>query len=230
MAARAKINRATRKTTSGKSTKVKLKEVAKVEEASTKSISGLKYLALFLVILGIALILFKYRGILVAATVNGEPVLRFTVIKELEKQGGNQALEALVAEKLVYQEAKKQNINVDDNEINDQIKRMEEAISGQGQNLDTLLSAQGLTRDDLTRRIKAQLLSEKLLGDKLMVKPEEIDEYVKNNQGTFDQSLSQEEIKKQVEEYLKQSKFNTEFNPWLDGLKTSAKIQYLVNY
>ena len=63
-----------------------------------------------------------------------------------------------------------------------------------------------------------------------MVKPEEIDEYVKNNQGTFDQSLSQEEIKKQVEEYLKQSKFNTEFNPWLDGLKTSAKIQYLVNY
>ena len=103
-------------------------------------------------------------------------------------------------------------------------------MTAQGQKLDDLLSLQGLTRDDLARRLRVQLLAEKLLGDKLNVTQGEIDEYIKTNKASFDPAASDDQIKQQVEDYLKQGKFNTEFTPWLDNLKTNAKIEYLVKY
>ena len=229
MAARAKVKRQV-KTSRKKTSPIKPAEVVNVEVAKTKRLSGVKYVLLFLAILAVALIAFRYRGLLIAATVNGKAITRLAVIKELEKQGGSQALEALVAEALVYQEGQKQNLQVESGDIDGEVKKMEEAVTAQGQKLDDLLSLQGLTRDDLARRLRVQLLAEKLLGDKLNVTQGEIDEYIKTNKASFDPAASDDQIKQQVEDYLKQGKFNTEFTPWLDNLKTNAKIEYLVKY
>jgi len=205
-------------------------DVVAVNESIIRRVSGAKYIVLFIIILAVALVAFRYRRLLIAATVNGEAITRISVIKELERQGGSQALEALVAEALVYQEAGKQNVRVEDSEIDGEVKRIEETVLAQGQKLDDLLSFQGLTREDFTRRLRVQLLSEKLLGDKLKVTQEEIDQYIKDNKDTFDPALSEDRLKQQVEEFLRQGKFNTDFTPWLDTLKASAKIEYLVKY
>ena len=43
--------------------------------------------------------------------------------------------------------------------------------------------------------------------------------------------ISEEELRNLfMEEFLRQGKFNTDFTPWLDTLKASAKIEYLVKY
>ncbi|OGM15080.1 hypothetical protein A3D84_04650 [Candidatus Woesebacteria bacterium RIFCSPHIGHO2_02_FULL_42_20] len=230
MAARAKTKKTTRKTTRREVFVTRTNDVVAVNESIIRRVSGAKYIVLFIIILAVALVAFRYRRLLIAATVNGEAITRISVIKELERQGGSQALEALVAEALVYQEAGKQNVRVEDSEIDGEVKRIEETVLAQGQKLDDLLSFQGLTREDFTRRLRVQLLSEKLLGDKLKVTQEEIDQYIKDNKDTFDPALSEDRLKQQVEEFLRQGKFNTDFTPWLDTLKASAKIEYLVKY
>ncbi|OGM74461.1 hypothetical protein A3H21_02870 [Candidatus Woesebacteria bacterium RIFCSPLOWO2_12_FULL_42_8] len=230
MAARAKTKKTTRKTTRREVFVTRTNDVVAVNESIIRRVSGEKYIVLFIIILAVALVAFRYRRLLIAATVNGEAITRISVIKELERQGGSQALEALVAEALVYQEAGKQNVRVEDSEIDGEVKRIEETVLAQGQKLDDLLSFQGLTREDFTRRLRVQLLSEKLLGDKLKVTQEEIDQYIKDNKDTFDPALSEDRLKQQVEEFLRQGKFNTDFTPWLDTLKASAKIEYLVKY
>ena len=76
-------------------------DVVAVNESIIRRVSGEKYIVLFIIILAVALVAFRYRRLLIAATVNGEAITRISVIKELERQGGSQALEALVAEALV---------------------------------------------------------------------------------------------------------------------------------
>src|SRR3989344_668284 len=72
-------------------------------------------LAVFLLLLGSLLYLSK--GLFIAAIVNGKPVSRMALIKNLEKTGGKQALDSLVTQELIKQEARKENITVGDEDI-----------------------------------------------------------------------------------------------------------------
>ena len=85
-----------------------------------------------LILLFVGLYLFK--GIFIAADVNGEKITRFAVIKELEKQSGKQTLESMVTKTLIIQEAKKRDINIGDTEIDTEIAKIAKNIEGQGSN------------------------------------------------------------------------------------------------
>ena len=61
--------------------------------------------------------LFFAKGFFVAATVNGSPVSRWSVIKQLEKEGGKQALESIIDKKLIEAELTKQKITVTQEEV-----------------------------------------------------------------------------------------------------------------
>ena len=62
-------------------------------------------------------IIFFAKSIFFAALVNGTPIMRYSVIKELEKQNGKQALESLITKKLILQTAKKKNIEVKQSDL-----------------------------------------------------------------------------------------------------------------
>src|SRR3989344_2094033 len=68
------------------------------------------YIAIGGAVILIVAALFIAKGIFVAATVNGSPISRLSVIQELEKQGGKQALEAIIDKKLIETELDKQKI------------------------------------------------------------------------------------------------------------------------
>ena len=106
-----------------------------------------------LVIAIILTALYFFRGLLIAATVNGQPISRFSVISALEKQSGKQTLESIIVKTLILQEAKKQNIAISKSDLDQEIKKIEAEVSSQGQNLDQLLLAQGMSRKDLTEQI-----------------------------------------------------------------------------
>ena len=71
-----------------------------------------EYLRALLVLLILVVGLYFGRSLLFAALVGGRPITRVELISELEKQGGQQALESLVTKELVKQEAQKKNINI----------------------------------------------------------------------------------------------------------------------
>src|SRR3989344_2004054 len=96
-----------------------------------------------LALLVIGGLLYAFRTQLLAATVNGEMISRWKLIKQLEKQNGSQALDNLVVETLIMQEAKKKGVAVSDAELEEEIKKIEERFKTQGQELDQVLVTQG---------------------------------------------------------------------------------------
>src|SRR5690349_14247110 len=76
----------------------------------TRSLKVRKSYVLFIIaILALGALLYVGRGLFVAAVVNGQPISRISVIKETEKQSGKQALDTIVRNTLIEQEARKAN-------------------------------------------------------------------------------------------------------------------------
>lgn len=176
--------------------------------------------ALVLILLVAAL--YYFRGLFVAATVNGHQISRVELIKELEKEGGSQALDALVTKRLVLDEAKKQNVTADKADIDKQIATIEAQLKTQNQTLDSALAARGMTRAQLEEQLKVQILIQKLLEKDITITDKEIDDYIKANKSTDARDV--------VKDTLVQQKLAEKFQAWIDGLKAKAKINYFVKF
>jgi hypothetical protein len=82
-----------------------------------------------LVLLGAA---YFFRGVFVAAVVDGSPISRLSVIRELEKQAGQQALDRLVTQKLVDAEVIRKKIVIPSSDMDAEIKKIEDSVTKQG--------------------------------------------------------------------------------------------------
>lgn len=186
----------------------------------------------FFVIVGIilALIILFVRFFLIAAVVNGLPITRISLIRELERQGGKSILDSLVEKSLVFQEANRLKVTVSNDELNTEIKNIEDYVKNQGITLDEALSVRGQTKADLIEQIKLQKLVEKILGGKISITDDEIKTYFNENINLFDKGAKLETVKDQIKEQLFQTKLSEEYNTWVAELKTKAHILYFVNY
>ena len=112
----------------------------------------------FIPLIIVLLAVLAYVGMqqLVVATVNGVPVSRITLLKEMESQIGEQVLDSLITRQLILQEAKKQNIAVTDEEIDQEIEKLKEQFSASGQDFDELLKLQGMTMERVREEIRLQ--------------------------------------------------------------------------
>lgn len=169
----------------------------------------------------LAVLLFIFKDLFVAAFVNGQPVSRMAVTKELEKQGGKKVLDAIIIKTLILQEAKKKGITISQNDIDKQVKKIDESFKKQGQNIDQLLTMQGMTRQDLNDQIREQLILEKLLGDKVKVTDKEIENYMAKNKDSN---------KDQVKQQLTQQKMQSAAQNLVEKLRKDAKITLFVKY
>lgn len=184
---------------------------------------------LLLVVFLILVIIFFSKSLFLTALVNGIPIMRSSVTKELEKQGGKKVLDSLIAKELINQEARKKGVTVKQSEVDAEIKKIEKNTSKQGQNLDQLLTLQGMTRDDLKNQLNIQLILQKLLADKIKVSDKEVDQYLKKLD-TGESSAQKPPGKEQVKDQLKQQKLQKEAQALVESLKKSAKISLFVNY
>ena len=181
-------------------------------------------------VLLVLIAVFFGRSLLIAATVNGSPVYRLSVIQELEKQSGKQALDAMINKKLVETELAKENITIPQEEIDAEMQKLEAEVAGQGGTLEQALAAQGMAKEDLLQQIIIQKKLQVLLGDKVSVSSEEIDAYIKNSKATPPAGVKMEDFKAQASEQLKEQKLQQEAQKWVAELTSSAKINYYVAY
>lgn len=184
-------------------------------------------------LVGAALIAILALGFLckdwfVVAVVNNRPITRLSLDRDLEKQGGRQVLESRISEMLVLDEARKQKVSPSQTEIDAKISQIETQITAQGQKLDDLLALQGQTRQDLEKQIRLQLTAEKLLSDKTQVSDQEIADYFKTNQSTYPKGTKLEEKTAEIKDQLTQQKLNAAISPWLENLRSQAKIYYFL--
>ena len=211
-----------------KFTKLSAKAGALFKKATRnkKLVKNVKIVTIGVLILAV---LYFAKGFLVAAIVNGAPVSRISLIKELERQGGSDVLSSLITEKLIFQEASKNKIKVADEEIATEVKAIEEQLVAQGMDLESALALQGQTREDLERNLKIRIILEKILADKIGVTDEEIQSYFTENK-TLYEGKTLAEVKDEVSTTLRQQKLSTEYQTWIASLKENAKIHYFVSF
>jgi parvulin-like peptidyl-prolyl isomerase len=185
---------------------------------------------LTIIILAVLGVLFYFKGLFIAAIVDGKPISRFEVIKELENTSGRQALDALVVKQLISAEANKAGVAVSQEDVDAEIQKIKDKISKQGGTLEMILAQQGINQDQFREQISLQKKLEKILGDKIQVTDEEVNQYFTQNKITPPAGVSEDEIKNQIREQLKNQKFSTEADKWVTDHKSQASIQYYVWY
>lgn len=189
-----------------------------------------KYLTLLVIIFLVGGILYRFRSQFIVAVVNGQSISRLTLIRELEKQAGASALDSLITKTLILQEAKKQDITVSDDEVDEEIKRLEEVLAKQGQDLNQLLSLQGGTQGELREQIRIQKIVEKIVGKDIEVTDEEVDDYLTENKDSLPEDMGMEEIKASVKQQLGQQKLTEKVQVWLKSLRDAAEVNYLLKF
>lgn len=169
------------------------------------------------------------NNFIVAATVDGRVISRYSLIKELEKQNGKTVLDTMISENIIANEASKKGIVVTDSDIDQEVKVVESGILAQGGTLDMALLQQGMTVDDLKDRIRTQKMVEKLLADKIVVSEAEVNTYIATNKISLPKG-KETEAKTQIAEQLRDQKLNQEAKKWIAELKSSAKVKYYIKY
>jgi hypothetical protein len=195
-------------------------------ELSSKRIPAKSFLIAILVIAVVLLIGF-FKNQFVVASVNGEPVTRVQLISELEKRQGKAALDNIISEMLVLQEAKSKKISVSEKEVEDQIKTIEKNLEGQGQKLDTLLTAQNVSRKDLEEQVRLQLMLKKLVGT-VEITDKEIADFIEQNKEILPESTDEAQLNNQVKQQLEQQKTGEKIQTLVSELQQKAKIEYLL--
>ncbi len=196
-------------------------------ELSKTTKSFIVVLGIFVVVLGIV---YFYKGIFVVATINGTPVSRLSVVKELEKKAGKDVLDTIITKKLIQDEIKKSAIVVRDEEVQAEIDKIKEQVSADGSTIEEALSAQGMTEADLREQILLSKSLEQIWADKLVVSDEEVTEYMTKSKATVPKGANSDDLKNQIKEQLKSEKFSMEAGKWLEDLKAKATIHYFVQY
>ncbi len=205
------------------------KKKTEVIVGKVKAFLGSKKTVTVLTIILIAGAAFYFKDLVIVASVDGKLISRFQVIGELEKQSGEAAVDGLITDKLIENEAKKQGVLVSEDEVREEIASIEVSISEQGLTLDEVLLGQGLDRQSFEKSIRIQKTLAHLLGDKGKVTEEEIDQYLEANKGMLPPT-EESELRQQVSDQLANQKLGQEASKYVEGLKAAANIRYYKKY
>jgi len=121
------------------------------------------------------------------ATVNGEPISRSDFESKLESSpGARNTLQQMVQETLILQYAKKNNLNVTD----DEIAKREDDLKANFPNgsWDEMLKARGLSEDDVKQALREQIILDKALATRVTVTPAQVKSYFDKNHAAFDKA------------------------------------------
>ncbi|MEI7620778.1 MAG: hypothetical protein WCJ57_04400, partial [Candidatus Falkowbacteria bacterium] len=151
------------------------------------------------------------------------------IIKELEKTSGNSLLDSIITEKLIQKEISAKKIVISSEEVDAEIKRIEGQIAIQGDTIEVALAAQGMSMDDLRKKIAIQKGLEKMVADKVAVTDQEVAKYIKDSGASIPKG-QEATINAQAKAELSNQKLDDEIQSLISDIKSKAKIQYFVNY
>jgi len=178
---------------------------------------------LFILVLGLALLVFYKKEWVVAALVNNQPITTAELTQRLYKLHKEAVLNQLINEEILMQEAAKKGITVTQKEIDDKILELEEQYGGK-ESFEGLISQQGLTREEIARQTRFQLTVEKLYKDEATASAEEIEKFMEEN-SNIPEATEPAKFRELAEEQVKQSKLSQIFNAKFQALKQATKIQ-----
>lgn len=178
---------------------------------------------IIILILGLLLLAYYKKGWFVAATVNGQPIPTAIVNQKLNSLYKEQVLSQLVNEQILQQEANKNGIVITPTEIDEEIKKLEKQYGGT-ETLNSILTQQGMTQEDLRSQTKVKLIVEKLYGDEATPSIEDLEKFMIDNKDT-PEATDEAKFRQIAQEQTRQEKLSKIFAEKFQALKQAAKIQ-----
>lgn len=176
-----------------------------------------------LVVAGLVLLGWLTSKYLVVAWVDGQPVTRIELMGELEKRYGKDTREQLVIQKLIANEAKNRGTNVSEEDINTEIKRIEQEQGG-ADKLKEVLQMQGISQPEFRNLVRLQLLRQKMFGVNVSVADKEVDQYIEQNKAQLPEEIDNA-LKLRIKEEIKQKKVATDYNTWLQEALNGTRVK-----
>lgn len=175
-----------------------------------------------IIIAVLALIVWKNKGWIVAATVNNQPIWRWDLEGRLVSRYGTQTLDEMVNEQILKSEAAKQGITVTDADVNSKISEIEKSLNGKI-SLQDALAQQGMTMADLRQQAEIQVYIDKLTASKVTVSDKDVTDYIANNKDSLT-ATDEAGMRQEAKQAILTSKRNQTFQQIFANSKKSAKV------
>ena len=219
-----------KKVTSKKTVESDFSDIDSNNSAPKTKIISKKYLYAVAIVLALIGLLFAASRLWVVAWVDNKPITKFELYSLLEKRDEGNTAEELIVQKLLKSEGDKQRQTVSDQEIEAEIKKVEEQQGGAAQ-LDQILQVNRTSREDFRKLVELQLIKQKLFGQGVDITDANVDKYIEENKdslppGVLDNPESSEaaKLRDSAKEQLKQMKVNENFNKWLEETMQSSRV------
>ena len=122
----------------------------------------------------------------IVAKVNNTEITKDELYEQLVKQGGTEALDALIADKIVEAEIEKEKIVISKEEIDKNVDEMKEYYGSQ-EELDKAIESYGISMDEIKKNITSNLQIKKILEPYIEITDEEMSTYFEANKESFNQ-------------------------------------------
>ncbi len=145
----------------------------------------------------------------------------------------HQAVESLITENVMFQEARDQGIEVSDDEVEENIEALKEQFDGE-EGLAQAMEAEGLTEESLREYLRENMMIESLLSrnldlDNIEVTEEEKQDYYGQLQESWEEQgqeeASFEEVEPQITQQLQQQKVQEKQMSYIQELIAESEIE-----
>jgi len=120
------------------------------------------------------------------ARVNGKAISKDELYDYLVKQNGPQALDALIMQEIINQEAKKQNITVTDADIQKEMQKIVDYYGGE-ESFNQAIASSGYSVEDVKEDLIMNFKVKKLMEPVISISEDEMKNYFEENKNMFAQ-------------------------------------------
>lgn len=203
-----------------------------VESTVIKSKPSPKFITylVIVILLGVSLFLLskKYRGLIIAGTVNSSPITRWELSQALTDRYGKATLDELIATKLLNQLAASNQITVSKDDISKELQALETRLGGK-EALQASMTQFGIDEKKLNQEISAVLIQKKLSEKlfKVTVEDAEVTKYFNDNKALFTNKKF-DDVKADIKLTLEQQKLQEQFGTWFQDQQKKALIKTFI--
>ncbi|MGI6036606.1 MAG: peptidylprolyl isomerase [Limnochordia bacterium] len=119
--------------------------------------------------------------------INGEPITKDEFYGRLEQEGGQEILQQMIMEKVVYQAAEAAGITPDPEQLEEEFQTFKAGYFLDEQHFQMTLAQYGITEDQLRREMKLMSILEELAAKDVIITEADIEAYFAENKTRFDQ-------------------------------------------